>query len=176
MQFLPYTSYPTVSCGFASSKWKNQANFALKFFLESDLLNHLVIGLRGLGSFQDPDQVWEEAVMGVHLKDSQALLSDIPRWMVGSIWCLLGLFMDLWLSFAFDGWGSLILFTKLHIFLLYWELLDGHCLSTRDSKDCFFLTECEGVVRLIYQWMTTLIILGNVPSKTSGGRAGLTLL
>ena len=44
------------------------------------------------------------------------------------------------------------------------------------ARTVFFLTECEGVVGLIYQWVTTLIILGNVPSKTSGGRAGLSLL
>ena len=44
------------------------------------------------------------------------------------------------------------------------------------AKILFSLTECEGVVRLIYQCVTTLIILGNAPSKTSGGRAGLSLL
>lgn len=37
----------------------------------------------------------------------------------------------------------------------------------------FPLTEFEGVLFLIYQCMRTLVILGNMPSKTSRGRAAL---
>lgn len=85
--------------------------------------------------------------------------------MVGSIWCLLGLFMDFISSFCLWWMRQ---FNPLHsssiFFFLYWELLDGHCLSTRDSKDYFFLTECEGVVHLIYQWMDKQPII-SMPSK-----------
>ena len=37
----------------------------------------------------------------------------------------------------------------------------------------FFLTEFKCVLFLIYQWVKTLVILGNVLSKTSGGKAAL---